>query len=262
MSHTDEYTDAMLAAMDLIWGEGFMAPGGPGHVQQMVAGLELAGARVLDIGCGQGAPACLLAADGASVVGTDLEAHLLHRANARARRSGVAERVRFIHVAPGPLGFADASFDAVLISGALTQVADKLAMYRECRRVLKPGGVLSCYDWMKPAGQLSAAMLEWFELEGLTYELRTPEEHLALLAEAGFEDARCRDKSAWYRRESAREHARLEGELQPRLLELLGRHETEQFIESWRLLALLCERGELLQFYTRATAPVATSSDL
>lgn len=27
MAHVDEYDETMLAAMDLIWGEGFMAPG-------------------------------------------------------------------------------------------------------------------------------------------------------------------------------------------------------------------------------------------
>ncbi len=27
MDHVDKYNEAMLAAMDLIWGEGFMAPG-------------------------------------------------------------------------------------------------------------------------------------------------------------------------------------------------------------------------------------------
>jgi len=46
MSHGDEYTDAMLAAMDLIWGEGLMAPGGAGNVEQMVRGIDLDG-RVL-----------------------------------------------------------------------------------------------------------------------------------------------------------------------------------------------------------------------
>ena len=256
MSHSDEYTDAMLAAMDLIWGEGFMAPGGEGHVAQMLRGLELQGARVLDIGCGQGMPAMIVAQRyGATVVGTDLERHLLRRARARAVDAGLQDAVSFVQVAPGPLDFADASFDLVMISGALTQVADKLAMYRECRRVLKPGGTLSCYDWMKPAGALSATMLRWFELEGLTYELRTPEEHLALLAEADFAEAACRDKSDWYRRESAREYRRLRDALQPRLQALLGAEETDEFIESWRLLAGLCARGELLQVYTRARKP-------
>jgi ubiquinone/menaquinone biosynthesis C-methylase UbiE len=251
MSHTDEYTDAMLAAMDLIWGEGFMAPGGAGNIEQMLRGLLLEGASVLDIGCGQGLPACIVARDyGAQVVGTDLEAHLLDRAHARAASAGLQERVSFVQVAPGPLTFADNSFDAVLVCGAMTQIADKLAMYRECLRVLKPGGSLRCYDWMKSDAPLSEAMYRWFELEGLTYELRTPQEHLEFLDEAGFTQTKCRDKSSWYRREARREYRLLRDELKPRLHSLLGGEEAGRFIESWRLLAELCERGELLQVYS------------
>jgi ubiquinone/menaquinone biosynthesis C-methylase UbiE len=233
-----------------------MAPGGEGNLENLVAGTDLRGRRVLDIGCGQGLPACILASRyKAAVVGTDLEAHLLKRARARSESCGVAECVSFVLVEPGPLSFADSSFDMVICSGAMTQVDDKLSMYRECLRVLKPGGTLSCYDWMKPPGPISADMRHWFELEGLTYALRTPEEHIALLAEAGFMAADCRDKSAWYRRESAKEHARMAGALRPALLGLLGEDQTDQFTEAWRMLALLCAKGELLQVYTRARKP-------
>jgi len=200
VSHSDEYTDVMLSAMDLIWGEGFMAPGGAVNVEQMVRGLAIDGKRVLDIGCGQGLPACIRARYyGARVVGTDLEAHLIERAVRRAKAQNLENQVEFLQVEPGPMPFEDEVFDVVVISGAMTQVQDKLGMYSECRRVLRPGGTLSCYDWMKPAGPLSSDMLYWFELEGLTYELRTPQEHMELLAQSGFETADYRDKSDWYR---------------------------------------------------------------
>jgi phosphoethanolamine N-methyltransferase len=243
----------MLAAMDLIWGEGFMAPGGAGNLAQLVDGLCLDAARVLDLGCGQGMLSCLLAQDyGAEVVGTDLESHLVARARERAAAAGLENRLRFVTVAPGPMEFASDSFDAIVCSGAMTQVEDKLSMYLECLRVLRRGGTLSCYDWMKPPGDLSATMHYWFELEGLTYALRTPSEHLALLKEAGFSQVAQRDKSAWYRNEARREYGQLTGKLRPRLLELLGKEEAEQFVESWRVLAELCAGGELLQVYTRA----------
>ena len=81
MSHADEYHDAMVTLLELIWGPGFMAPGGEGNVANMVRGLDLKDARVLDIGCGIGGPACLLAARyDARVVGVDLEAPLVERA--------------------------------------------------------------------------------------------------------------------------------------------------------------------------------------
>ena len=252
MAHIDEYHDAMLAAMDLIWGEGFMAPGGEGHVERMVAGIELRGARVLDIGCGQGRPACILAQKyGASVVGTDLEAPLIQRAMRRAEACGVAGQTDFRVVAPGPLMFDKDSFDCIIISGALTQIEDKLAMYRECLRVLKPGGVLSCYDWMKPAGQYSDDMLYWFELEGLTYAMKTPGEHLELMAEAGFDAISCEDKSAWYQHKATEEYAMLAGPLRPELERLLGEETAAHFIEDWRALTVVCDKGEMLQIYTR-----------
>ena len=77
MSHTDEYYENMVRMLELIWGEGYMAPGGAGNVARMLEGTEPAGKRILDIGCGIGGPAREMAVThGAEVVGIDLEAHL------------------------------------------------------------------------------------------------------------------------------------------------------------------------------------------
>ena len=57
MSHQDEYHDAMVRMLELIWGEGYMAPGGADNVARMLEGLETHGKRVLDIGSGIGGPA-------------------------------------------------------------------------------------------------------------------------------------------------------------------------------------------------------------
>ena len=49
---------------------------------------------------------------------------------------------------PGPLPFADASFDIVFSKDALLHVPDKDALFAEIFRVLKPGGVFAASDWM------------------------------------------------------------------------------------------------------------------
>ena len=256
MDHTDEYDDAMLAAMDLIWGEGFMAPGGEGNIDLLVGDLNLTGKRVLDIGCGQGRPACILAEKyGATVVGTDLEAHLVKRSIARAEKMGLSELTEFLQVKPGPLTFPDNSFDMVVSSGAFTQIDDKLAMYRECLRVLKPGGVLSCYDWMKSAGEYSQDMLYWFELEGLTYAMLTPDEHLALFQQAGFNQASCDDRSAWYRNNAHKEYQQLSTSLYDDIVTLIGQKDADHFVEDWRALTVVCDKEEMLQVYSRAYSP-------
>ncbi len=148
MGHEDEYHDAMIDMLELVWGEGFMAPGGRGNVAKMVERLDLTDRTVVDVGCGLGGPACVLAEDfGTRVVAIDLEEPLVERARARAREQGLADRVRFEVVESGPMPFEDASVDVVVSAGAYTQTEDKLSAFRDCFRILKPGGSIRLYDW-------------------------------------------------------------------------------------------------------------------
>jgi ubiquinone/menaquinone biosynthesis C-methylase UbiE len=108
------------------------------------------------------------------VVATDLEPPLIDRARRRAARLGLSDRTEFEVVTPGPLTFEDESFDLVVGSGGVAQAADKLGIFRECLRVLQPGGTISGYDWMRSEGECSEDMRYWFEMEGLTYAMETP----------------------------------------------------------------------------------------
>ena len=120
MQHSDaaEYGDAMVAALELIWGEGFLSPGGPEEVAAALAGRDIRGAEVLDIGCGIGGIDLLLAERfcAAKVTGIDVEGDNIERARRRAERRGLAGRVGYRLVEPGPLPFEPASFDVVFMS--------------------------------------------------------------------------------------------------------------------------------------------------
>lgn len=254
--HVDEYHDAMIAMLELIWGEGFMAPGGEGNVANMVQHLDLPDRLVLDIGSGLGGPACVLARDyGARVIGIDLEAPLVERATRRAQRLGLSDSVKFQLATTGPLAFADDTFDVVFSSGAFTQTEDKLGMFRDCLRILKPGGVLTSYDWMRTDREYSEAMLQWFEVEGLTYAMVTLEQHGKLLHEAGFEDIELRDASDWYGAEVTREYERMKGPLLPRMVEVMGQEQADHFLENWRAMVEVCQSGEMRQGYYRGRKP-------
>jgi ubiquinone/menaquinone biosynthesis C-methylase UbiE len=95
-------------------------------------------ARVLDLGCGDGALAARLAAQGADVTGLDPS----HEALARARRQYPALRLATPDVG-GTLPFADNSFEAVVCMNVLQHVADTQLLLSEARRVLVPGGHLA-----------------------------------------------------------------------------------------------------------------------
>jgi phosphoethanolamine N-methyltransferase len=249
-----EYHDAMLDLLEWVWGRDYMAPGGEGNVDKMVAGLDLRGKQVLDIGCGLGGPAFVLVKKyGAIVTGTDLEPKLIQRATERAAELDLSDQTNFLVVDAGPMDFPDNNFDLVISSGAITQTADKLGIFREIYRILNPGGVISCYNWMKSEGECSEDMLYWFKMEGLTYAMETSARHGDLLAEAGFRDIRLEDASDWYRREARREYALLAGDGYSSIVEIIGRAEADKLIENWRSLVVVCDKGEMLQGYCRAT---------
>ena len=256
MTHQDEYYDSMVTVLELIWGDGYMAPGGPGNVAKLLDGTGPEGKRILDIGCGLGGPAMdMVRLHGANVVGIDLEAPLIERAKARARNAGLADRCTFECVEPGPLPFATQTFDIVLSSGAVTQTADKATMFDEALRVLKPGGHFSCYEWMKSERDYSDDMLYWFKMEGLTYALETLDQYGKRLHQAGFIDVMTTDASDWYRVKARREYELMKGDLYATLVASLGTEEADYFVENWRAMVVVCDSGEMRQGYCRGRRP-------
>ena len=247
----------MVAMLELIWGEGYMAPGGPGNVARLLQGLEPRGKRILDVGCGIGGPAFeMVETHGARVVGIDIEAPLIDRAHRSAAAKSLQDRCEFLVVEPGQLPFEDQTFDIVLSSGAITQTSGTTELIADCFRVLRPGGALTCYEWMRTEHPYSDDMMNWFRLEGLTYVLETLDTFGQMFRDAGFDDVETADASDWYRAECRREYELIRGELYPRMVELLGREDADHFVENWRAMTVVCDSGEMRQGYCRGRKPL------
>ena len=143
------YHEDRLARLQLVWGEGYLSPGGDANVRLIVEGVPLEGRRVLDIGCGIGGPSMLLAgALGAHVTAVDVSENVLRQARTLAASRGLSDQVTFQRVEPGPLPFDDASFDVVFTKDAMTHIDDKASLFAEVRRVLVPGGHFLASDWL------------------------------------------------------------------------------------------------------------------
>lgn len=113
----------------------------PEGLSEADAGLlgDVAGRRVLEVGCGAAQCSRWLAAAGADPVGLDLSGRML----AHARRTGAAcgLDVPLVQGDAQRLPFGDATFDlACSAYGALPFVADSAGVMREVARVLRPGG--------------------------------------------------------------------------------------------------------------------------
>lgn len=102
-------------------------------------GLFRAG-RVLDVGCGDGAIAQLVAFRAQAVVGLDANRKVL--AAAKKRLAGLPH-VALRHGDMHRLPFGDASFDAVLLMNALDCSEEPARALGEAARVLRPGGTLA-----------------------------------------------------------------------------------------------------------------------
>jgi phosphoethanolamine N-methyltransferase len=256
-AHHDEYDDNMIAMLELIWGEGFMTPGGADYVRQTIGSHDLTDKRVLDIGCGIGAHDIVLAQEfGARVVAIDLEAPLLERARKRVAMLGLSDRIEFRQTEPGPLPFSAAQFDVVYSSGAFTQIADKDGMFREVFRVLEPGGRFLVYDWMKSPGPISDDMRYFYKMEGLTYAMETLERHGEILRHVGFTEIELIDSWDQYRRLAREEYEQMKGPLHPRMVELLGAEKAAHFVEDWRSMVVVLEKGEHRPGRYRARKPL------
>jgi phosphoethanolamine N-methyltransferase len=256
MARDIEYHDAMTNMLELIWGVGFLTPGGEGNVENLVSGLNLKGQRVLDIGCGIGGPAFVLASKyGAHVTGIDIEPQLIEQAQIRADRLGLSASCNFVKVEPGPLSFPDNSFDVVFSSGVIMTIDNKEEVFADALRVLNPGGILTVYDWMKPEGEYSEDMRYWFKMERITYSMKTFPEYEAMLEDAGFIDVELTDRSEWYRQRVQEEYKQIKTDLYPRMVEVLGQQEADHFVENWRSMVVVCVNGDVFQGYYRGRKP-------
>lgn len=99
---------------------------------------DVAGRRVLDVGCGSGALAAELRDRGADVTGIDASAGMVALAR---KRLGDDARLRLADIRD-PLPFRDGEFDDVVASLVLHYLEDWEPTLAELRRVLRPGGRL------------------------------------------------------------------------------------------------------------------------
>ena len=124
------------------------------HTRGLAATVELArlagittDMSVLDVGSGVGGPARFLAATyGCQVTGIDLSEPFVDAARYLTKRTGQSERVSFETASALALPFDDRHFDVVLLQHVAMNITDRARLYREMRRVLKPGGKFATFD--------------------------------------------------------------------------------------------------------------------
>ena len=106
--------------------------------------------------------------------------------------------------------------------------------------------------FLKIDANYGSAVIAGEEVIGPPYAMDTIENHGTILQDAGFAEIELTDASNWYREEVRREYELLKGELNGKVVELIGQESADHFVENWRAIMVVCEKGEMQQVYLRA----------
>jgi phosphoethanolamine N-methyltransferase len=252
-----EYSEDLLANLQLRYGEGMLSPGGAEQLAALVHGAAVAGGAGLDLGCGLGGYDQLLVSEhgAAHVTGVDVEPHLVEEAARRAEAAGLSERLAFRVVEPGPLPFADGAFDFAFSKDAIVDIPDKAPVLAELHRVTRPGGALLISDWFRADAPMTPEMRAWATTGDETYEMASMRATADELDAAGFAEIETADHGAWFRAFCRDEVARLSGPLYATYVERFGEERARRSVRNAEIRLELAEQGQLLTGHIRARRP-------
>ena len=166
--------------------------------------VEFSGAgpddTVLDVACGGGLVVCAFAKTVRHATGIDLTPAMLDQARKNQAAQGLTN-ITWKHGDVLPLPFPDGSFTIVTSRFAFHHFLDPLAVLREMKRVVKPGGKVMVVD-SAPAPDRADAFNRMEKLRDPSHVRAMPaDEHKSLYARAGLPEPRL----TWYRLESEME---------------------------------------------------------
>lgn len=109
-----------------------------------------AGMKVLDVGCGIGGPTRHIARiSGAKLTGITISPRQVRVAQELVWKQRLQDRCQILLGDAMELDFKDEAFDVVYMIESACHMPDKQAFFVECARVLKPGGCLAGWDWIR-----------------------------------------------------------------------------------------------------------------
>ena len=175
--------------------------------------------NVVDLGCGIGASLCYLAARvpvrGTGITLSPVQARF---AEQRIRESGFADRIRCIEGDYCDLPIGTGPADLAYAIESFSHVQDPARFFAQCRRLIRPGGLLLiCDDFQRSSNEPEAVhAIERFRRGWHINTLITRDELRVLARAAGFEHESTTDLSPYL------ELRRVRDRIASMLLTLLG----------------------------------------
>lgn len=207
------YYDLVTDFYDYGWGQSYhFAPRVPGesfaaslarHEHYLAHRLGLGpGTVAVDIGCGVGGPMREIARfSGATIVGVNCNAYQLDLALKRTEEAGLSHLNEYLHCDFLDVDAPDNSFDAAFAIEATCHEPDKVRIYGEIFRLLKPGACFAAYEYctterFDPGNETHVRLKTDIELNGGLPDIVPYAMVDNALREAGFEVIETRDLTA------------------------------------------------------------------
>ncbi len=161
----------------------------PAFLDRLVARLGIdASTQVLDLGSGTGGPATYIADQtGCRMTGIEVNEVGVEVAEILVDRARMSERIDFVLGDALCMPFPGGAFDVVVALNVMNVFTDKVAVLREVRRVLRPGGTVAIlsgtFEWREGDDELRERISEGYTVPQYT---DTHDDYMRMLADAGF----------------------------------------------------------------------------
>ena len=159
------------------------------YFDQMVERLGMdQNTRVLDVGSGTGGPAIYMASkSGCYMTGVEVNEVGIEVAHRLVKDAGLGDRVKFVQADGMSMPFEDESFDVAISMNVMNVFEDKVGLFREVRRLLRPGGTWAflsgTFDFDEGDDDIRERLARGYAIPQYTDTLAT---YKAKLREAGF----------------------------------------------------------------------------
>ena len=144
--------------------------------------------KVLDVGCGIGGPARMIAdVFGCSVTGVDLTNEFIRTASLLSQLVGLSGKTEFMTADATELPFEDNTFDVVWTQHAQMNIEEKEKLYSEIHRVLKREGRVIYYDIFSSENEDMKFPLPWADDSSISFLIKL-NDFGRLMKETGFKE--------------------------------------------------------------------------